>query len=126
MILTVAVYVNEKTNFRGLDLSTALLRKTVTFDTSIPIAGAWDKIYRIRELVFEQLNIDDPGQEWARRYREAGNRSLSVGDVVIVGQHIWAVAPVGWDPLLPHELIPIVPPDQRLWWMIPLAEGGHT
>lgn len=48
----------------------------------------------ILDAAFERFNIGE--DEIARRYRAAGNRSLSVGDVVVVGENAWRVAPVGF------------------------------
>ena len=45
---------------------------------------------------FEQLNIDEPTSDWAKAYRQAGLRSLSVGDVVVVGELAYACESVGW------------------------------
>ncbi|KMO69838.1 hypothetical protein [Mycolicibacterium chlorophenolicum] len=56
------------------------------------------------ETVFEQLNIDDPDQPWAIKYRLAAHRSLSVGDVVVIGETAWACAPSGWDLLTAEQL----------------------
>lgn len=47
--------------------------------------------------VVEQLNISEPQADWAIQYRrQRHNRSLSVGDVVVVGEQAFAVEPVGW------------------------------
>lgn len=48
------------------------------------------------ETIFDELN-EEPTQQWATDYRAAGNRSLSVGDVVVLGETAWVVAPVGYD-----------------------------
>lgn len=46
---------------------------------------------------FETLNIG--GCEIARRYRADGNRSLSVGDLVVVDGEAWLCARFGWEPV---------------------------
>lgn len=51
---------------------------------------------RALEMVFEQLNIDAPTAEWAQQYRADRNRSLSKGDVVLLGEVAYAVAGEGW------------------------------
>ena len=53
----------------------------------------------VLEEAFEQLNIDEPTAEWAQAYRQARMRSLSVGDVVVVGEVAYACASVGWEPV---------------------------
>nr|WP_254183999.1 hypothetical protein [Mycobacterium avium] len=56
------------------------------------------------ELIFEQLNIADPDQPWAHKYRLAGHRSLRVGDVVVIGETAWACASSGWKLLTAERL----------------------
>lgn len=51
---------------------------------------------QLLENIYMQLNLDEPTQEWAKAYRIARNRSLSVGDVVQVGETAWAVANMGF------------------------------
>lgn len=63
-----------------------------------------DHIKAALEKVFEQLNIDDPTESWALKYRLAGQRSLSVGDVVVIGETAWACAPSGWDLITAEQL----------------------
>lgn len=50
----------------------------------------------VLEQAFEQLNIDQPVTEWAKEYRANRNRSLSVGDVVVVGELAYSCESVGW------------------------------
>ena len=52
--------------------------------------------HTVLNQAFEQLNIDYPTEEWAKQYRQNRNRSLSVGDVVVVGEQAYACASVGW------------------------------
>jgi hypothetical protein len=56
------------------------------------------------ELVFEQLNIDSPECAWALRYRGARHRSLSVGDVVVIGEAPWACCAAGWKRITTDDL----------------------
>jgi hypothetical protein len=56
------------------------------------------------EEIFCQLTIDTPTAAWALQYRLAGHRSLSVGDVVTLGETAWAGAPLGWTPLTADQL----------------------
>ena len=58
----------------------------------------------VLEYIFEQLNVGGelvPATDWCREYREAGNPSLSVDDVVILGDKPWHCARFGWKPLEP-------------------------
>jgi hypothetical protein len=60
--------------------------------------------------VFEQLNIVPPTAAWAHHYRLARRRSLSVGDVVVIGETAWACAACGWTPITADELRAALPP----------------
>lgn len=51
---------------------------------------------RILNQAFRELNIDEPTEDWAKEYRANRNRSLSVGDVVVVGEVAYAVERMGW------------------------------
>lgn len=95
MSATVTVYLNDTTDyFTPFDATTAQLREAVSFDTDVvDLADLQGQLRR----VFEQLNIDTPTADWAKRYRENRNRSLSVGDVVVIGETAWVVARFGWD-----------------------------
>jgi len=50
----------------------------------------------ILNQAFSELNRDDPSTDWAKDYRDRGMRSLSVGDVVAVGELAYACDSVGW------------------------------
>lgn len=60
------------------------------FDTD----AAWH--VRLLERVFEQLNVDEPTEPWAKAYRADHAARLSVGDVVVVGEVAYACESVGW------------------------------
>jgi hypothetical protein len=48
------------------------------------------------DFVFWLFNVGEDTDPHARAYRERGNRSLSVGDVVQIEQHWFAVAAIGF------------------------------
>lgn len=55
---------------------------------------------QVCERAFEMFNVGDPTSDiTVRRYRNAGRRSLSVGDVVVVDGAAFAVDSFGWRPL---------------------------
>ncbi|BCP41466.1 hypothetical protein MINTMi27_15590 [Mycobacterium intracellulare] len=58
---------------------------------------------KLREIVFHQLNVDEPHIQWAKDYRRRGHRSFSVGDVVVVGDLAWACEPDGWKAVDPTK-----------------------
>ena len=49
------------------------------------------------EMAFEEFNVGTG--DLAQRYRDRRLRSLSVGDVVVVGETAWACASAGWTPV---------------------------
>lgn len=54
----------------------------------------------ICERAFELFNIGDPDTNAVvHRYRSAGNRSLSVGDVVVIDDRAFTCASFGWEPV---------------------------
>lgn len=58
--------------------------------------------YAALEHVFEQLNVGGdliPATDWCKEYRAAGNASLSVEDIVVLGDKPWYCASAGWLPL---------------------------
>ena len=105
--LITTVYHNDPPQFLGINhgakakLAVAAGFTLTVDDTEADVAA---QIKAALETVFEQLNIDDPDQPWAIKYREAGHRSLSVGDVVAIGETAWAVAGCGWDLITADEL----------------------
>ncbi|WP_241011299.1 hypothetical protein [Mycobacterium camsae] len=107
--LHTTVYLNESpdrhwgiTNHQPLP---AELRQAASFELEIAEhVLAHELSNAALEVVFEQLNIDEPDQDWALRYRLAGHRSLSVGDVVVVGETAWLCESVGWNRLTTDEL----------------------
>lgn len=99
--LHTTVYLNHAhAPFFGFDETTAQLRIAQSFDLELHdhLTGS-AVVDAALNVVFEQLNIDDPEHIWALRYRLAGHRSLSVGDVVVIGETAWVVAPIGWKPI---------------------------
>jgi hypothetical protein len=104
--LITTVYLNEgndQTHGFG-ELAPAKLAAAAGFALTITGQPCAEQVKTALETVFEQLNIDDPDQLWAINYRLAGNRSLSVGDVVVTGETAWACAPSGWDLLTADQL----------------------
>jgi hypothetical protein len=82
----------------------AQLRAAASFTLAAAGHPHPDAVTAALETVFAQLNIDHPDQPWALKYRLAGHRSLSVGDVVVIGETAWACAPSGWDLLTADQL----------------------
>jgi hypothetical protein len=65
-------------------------------DYSLGTEGLTDA--QICEEAFKMFNVGDPVRNiTVRRYRNARNRSLSVGDVVVIDGRAYACARFGWD-----------------------------
>lgn len=73
-------------------------RKAVEFD----LPDSEKDHLKVLEHIFEQLNVGGDlvkAEPWCEEYREAGNASLSVDDVVILGDKPWYCARFGWEPM---------------------------
>ena len=58
---------------------------------------------KLLNFVREQLNSDNPQASFAKEYRAERNRSLSVGDVIVVGEQAWGVEQDGgWSAVKVH------------------------
>lgn len=86
------------------ELEPAKLAAAAGFTLTVAGPPSTEQIKASLELIFEQLNIDDADQPWALKYRLAGHRSLSVGDVVVIGETAWACASSGWELLTAERL----------------------
>jgi hypothetical protein len=103
--VTVKVYLNESDDsFFGFvnKFSPAQLRKAIEFDVALPTGPdqSHRQVAALLEIVFTQLNVGGnliPATPWTVVYRENRNRSLSVGDVVVVGESAFACGKFGWD-----------------------------
>lgn len=51
----------------------------------------------VLDAAFVRFNIDDESDPVVQEYREAGNPSLSVGDVVVIGAKRYECKPIGWE-----------------------------
>lgn len=98
MSFAVRVYLNEGRDPRhlvfGYEEATAVLRLAAEFDVSVVGSPR-----HALEVVFAELNVDEPFEPWAVEYRRNRNRSLSVGDVVEVDGERFACAGIGWTEL---------------------------
>ena len=105
--LTTTVYLNDAhASFLGFNRAApARLRAAATFNLPIPTNTRPQQtaISAALEHIFDELNCE-PTTTWATGWRHAGHRSLSVGDVVVIGETAWAVASIGWNPVPTDEL----------------------
>jgi hypothetical protein len=90
--MTVKVYLNETGGFMSYTPGDAL-HEALSMEMDMP---EHRDIALVLESIFMQLNIDEPTEQYAIDYRARRNRSLSVGDVVVIGETAWTCASVGW------------------------------
>ncbi len=89
----------SRDSFFGFDntFSPAVLRNVLTYEVAVTASTS---VGSILEQAFEQLNVGGepgyPATEWCKFYRLNGNRSLSKGDVVIVGETAFSCESAGW------------------------------
>jgi len=90
--VTVKVLLNLQSRFLPYTEGDRLFH-ALEFVSPLPNCGHMEMLLMI---VFEQLNIPEPTADWAIEYRAKRNRSLSVGDVVVIGEQAWACEPRDW------------------------------
>jgi len=94
----VQVFLNDAHgSFSGFDEVNARLRPAAVFDIAAPSDSA--ALFVALEDIFTQLNVGGDvfaATEYTTKYHAAGNRSLSVGDVVVVGESAYSVARCGF------------------------------
>jgi hypothetical protein len=91
MKVTVKVLLNRANRFQPYNDGDSL-EQALSFESGLPACG---NMSRLLEIVFEQLNME-PRTDWAIDYRANGHRSLSVGDVVVIGEQAYACDRAGW------------------------------
>jgi hypothetical protein len=87
--VTVKVLLNQT---RAPYANTDRLYPAIVFDTGFPASGGIDRLLHIIRC---QLDIGEPQADWAIKYHAEGNRSLSVGDVIVVGEQAFTCCRVG-------------------------------
>ncbi|GLX06692.1 hypothetical protein [Microbispora sp. NBRC 16548] len=72
----------------------------------------------VLEEAFTTFNVGEDAR--AEKSRARGNRSLSVGDIVVVGEVGWACGSFGWEPLAgPINICKSSDPESRLHGSVP-------
>jgi hypothetical protein len=105
--VSVTVYLNEGPNMLWKYETGDKLELVLAFETDMPVVDR--SVETLLEIIWEQLNFrgDLPRAPWARRYfgwSEDGStrdmakthRSLSMGDVVTLGETAWSPISMGW------------------------------
>lgn len=116
--ITVSIYLNTTEDWAGRHIGmmdgfdpSHTFVKAISYDAELAGAVDKDKLMTIAERAFFLFNVgDDPSfgtpDELAVEYRRNGHRSLSVGDLVLVGESCLAVGRFGWDIVaLPASLV---------------------
>lgn len=90
--MIIKVLLNETSMFKpyGENDELTLAATSAICDTHAEEAGG------VLDLLFEELNVDEPRTEFGQAYRQARNRSLSVGDVIVLGEVAYACEPGPW------------------------------
>lgn len=98
--MTVSIYLNDgEDHFFGFKND---------FANSPELTKVWQgpievtNVKECLELVFEQTNIRT--KDLGKHYAAKGLRSISVGDVVVVGETAWSCESSGWLPITSTEL----------------------
>ncbi|MDD4865575.1 MAG: hypothetical protein PHQ28_00095 [Mycobacterium sp.] len=99
--IEITVYVNqgEDRYFRGYQPGDPLAKAAVfTLDPRLvaQVTSAGIPTQAL-EFVWEQLNVDHPTEVWAHQYRADRHPSLSVGDVIVIGETAFGLSRFdGW------------------------------
>jgi hypothetical protein len=122
------VFLNtSRDSYRGFGTD-AQLHKAAEFELAPEIMALRDgQPIRALEHVFEQLNVGGdivPATDWTRDYRAAGYRSLSVGDVVVLGETAHAVGRFGWERVTTDQLVDAIDTSRTYQQAMELAYGG--
>lgn len=91
----VTVYLNDCPThaFRTYDPACCQLKEAVTYP--IVNLGRLGHAFMLDEA-FQAFNVGTDADSVVARYRAAGNRSLSVGDVVQIGEYKFRCDRIGW------------------------------
>jgi hypothetical protein len=102
MKVMVKIYTNDGEDhfygFRNDFANSPELTMVHKFDLEVPVID----VHQILDWCFTEFNVGDG--EHAKAYRAKRLRSLSVGDVVVVGESAWACESVNWSPVSAEEL----------------------
>ena len=93
------MYLNDAENsFSGFAPAAARLHLAGEFEVAAP--GSQAAAFEALDDAFTQLNVAGEivaAADYTLAYRAAGHRSLSVGDVLVLGENAFAVARFGFD-----------------------------
>lgn len=112
---TVTVYLNAPEEaFVKFRPETARLREAIRFDLNMPECP--HAVHAALNHIFEQLNVGGELVEatpWCDEYRANGNRSLSTGDVVTIGETAFSCDPYGWSIVPTSDLVAAIERDRQ-------------
>lgn len=104
--MKIKVYLNDPADrfarFMEFDPASARLRLAAEFTLDVQVTPMC-----VLGLIYEQLNVGGDmveATEWTKVYRANGNRSLSVGDVVVLGETAWSVDSLGFSTISTDDL----------------------
>lgn len=121
MTTTTQVFLNtSRDGYAGFvnDYSPPSVRLALKFELPDTITHQYVQGMPVHALehVFQQLNGVVPAAYygWTMQYRHNGNRSLSVGDVVVVGETAFAVEDDGWLRITTDQLLDAILSDRMV------------
>lgn len=102
MKVNVKIYLNDGEDhfygFRNKFANNPELTLVHKFELEVPAPD----VHQVLDWCFAEFNVGNG--EYAKAYRAKRLRSLSVGDVVTVGEGAWACESVSWVPITTEEL----------------------
>lgn len=102
MKVDIKIYLNDGEDhfmgFRNNFANNPELTLVHKFQVEVPAPN----VHQILDWCFTEFNVGTSG--YAMAYRAKQLRSLSVGDVVTVGEGAWACEPAAWVPITTQEL----------------------
>ncbi len=60
-------------------------------------------------MIGNRMDRDDAGREWPSNVR-----SLSMGDVIVIGEQAWDAVAIGWNPVDVGDLLRSLDPGQAI------------
>lgn len=71
------------------------------------ITAALSEAFEAFNILDDPYYADHPAHEEAVAYRRTAGRSLSVGDMVVLGERTYVVQRFGWAEVISGELVPV-------------------
>ena len=104
----VKIYTNDgEGHFNGFDPEKAELTMVMSHNlacTDADLEFQPSGTLRLLDVIYKATNLRENPGEFTAEYNRRGLRSLSVGDVVVIGEQAWAVSGFGWKKITADQL----------------------